>query len=780
MNIDEPAPEVGVMARVSGARTLGGGGRRRRWLAGLALLVVVAGLGGLPGCGGGGDAELGDRPVDRLLIVSLPGVGWDDVRTGDLPHLQEFVQSAAIGDLSTRIGRTNASTTAAYLTIDSGTRAVAPAVDVAVALDPDESYGGVPSAEILERRLGWVPRGITYPAIGAALDANDRSPYGAEVGTLGDSLGDAGVDRAVIANADAAEGFVSDEPPPDGAYARGAATALMGSDGIVPGGTVGRSLLVADPHAPFGRRLDQDAVFDAFSREWGGDRQVTLVEASDLSRATAYGARATSAQRRALRAQALAESDALLGRLLERVDPDRDAVLVLSPVSPSSSPALGIAAVRAPGVPAGMLLSATTRRDGYVQLADVAPTVLSMMGIDPPDKIEGRTFQVDDTATAGRVARLAEAAEAADFRDGFITPVVTAIVTVLAALTLATSQRGRLGSRGRRVLAPVAYGVLGVVPATFLAGRIEAVRANALGQALVVVAIAAVVAAGAAIADRRRPGLGAIVGTGVIVGLIGLDVLLGAPLQVNTIFGYSVAVAGRFAGLGNLAFSLFGAATIVLAALIVDRAGRPGLRAAVALLAAVVVLEGLPMLGADVGGVLSMIPAFGVTALILSGRRVGWREGVGLGVATAAIVLAFAFIDAARPPESHTHLARLAEHLVDGRWGPFFDTLTRRWQASFGGAELAAWVTVSMVVLAAVLYAALVAAGRLGPRAAAVRRERHRPTTAAAAGLGVLALVGLLANDSSIAVPATMLIVVVPVVVLRTLAVGDGPAEVSA
>jgi hypothetical protein len=390
-----------------------------------------------------------------------------------------------------------------------------------------------------------------------------------------------------------------------------------------------------------------------------------------------------------------------------------------------------------------------------------------MMGVDPPDKIEGRTFQVDDEAASGRVARLADAAEAADFRDSFITPVVTIIVTILAALTLATSQRARLRPRLRRLLAPVAYGVLGVVPATFLVGRIEAVRANALGQAGVVVAIAAVVGVISAVADRRRPGLGAIVGTGVIVGLIGLDVLLGAPLQVNTIFGYSVAVAGRFAGLGNLAFSLFGAATIVLAALIVDRAGRQGLRIAFGLLAAVVVVEGLPMLGADVGGVLSMIPAFGVTALILSGRRVGMREGVGLGLATAAIVLAFAFIDAARPPESHTHLARLAQQMVDGRWEPFFDTLSRRWQASFGGAELAAWVTVSLVVLAAVAYAGLVAAGRLGPRAA--RRERHQPTTAAAAGLGVLAFVGLLANDSSIAVPATMLIVIVPVVVVRAL-----------
>ena len=118
------------------------------------------------------------------------------------------------------------------------------------------------------------------------------------------------------------------------------------------------------------------------------------------------------------------------------------------------------------------------------------------------------------------------------------------------------------------------------------------------------------------------------------MGLIALDLLVGAPLQLNTTFGYSVAVAGRFTGLGNLAFALFGSATIVLAALIVDRTGPRGVRVAVGLMAAVVVVEGLPMLGADVGGVLAMVPAFGVTALVLLGRRIRAREVVGLVVAT--------------------------------------------------------------------------------------------------------------------------------------------------
>jgi hypothetical protein len=251
------------------------------------------------------------------------------------------------------------------------------------------------------------------------------------------------------------------------------------------------------------------------------------------------------------------------------------------------------------------------------------------------------------------------------------------------------------------------------------------------------------------------------------VSLIALDILAGAPLQLNTTFGYSVAVAGRFTGLGNLAFALFGAATIVLAALVVDRWGRRGLVPAVALLAGVVVVEGLPMLGADVGGVLAMVPAFGVTALVLAGRRVGWRQVAALVGITVVVLLLFALVDATRPAEVQTHLARLGEQVVSARWDTLGKSLSRRWQASLGGAELAAWITVGVLMAGALAYAGLVATGRAGP--GATRAVTHRPTLAAAAGLAVLGAVGLVANDSSVAVPFTMLIVVAPAVMLRVL-----------
>src|SRR3546814_4913333 len=92
--------------------------------------------------------------------------------------------------------------------------------------------------------------------------------------------------------------------------------------------------------------------------------------------------------------------------------------------------------------------------------------------------------------------------------------------------------------------------------------------------AAVVVLLAAAQAALTFAIDQRWLGMGTITGVAATVVLIALDVAFGAALQVNAVFGYSLAVAGRFAGLGNLAFSLFGAATVLLGALLADRYGK--------------------------------------------------------------------------------------------------------------------------------------------------------------------------------------------------------------
>ena len=730
---------------------------RRGWALALVALVLA---GVATGCSEDRITQPG--PVRRVLIVSLPGVTWSDVSARTTPNLQGLVDRAAIGDVSTRIGTYRQSMTAAYLTMGAGTRSVVPEVDKGVALNPGEVHGGVPASELVHRRTGGAVDGIAYIPVGATMQANADSPFDSRPGTLGQALADAGIRRAVIANADAAEGFASEEPPPEGAYKRSAATALMDRRGVVPDGDVGRDLLGLDPTAPFGRRLEQAAVVRSFQDAWDGPgRSVVLVEASDLSRADAYASRASDAQQAALEQRALADSDALLGRLLDEVDPATDAVLVVAPTAPGG---LGVTVLRAPDVDGGMVRSASTRRKGYVYLADVAPTVLELLGEEPPDDIEGTPMDAVP-ARGDRVAHLERQADAAQVRADRLPLVVTLVILALLLLTLATVAGERLPARLRPALRPLAFGALGLVPGTFVAAAVPATRTSALAFAAVVLGVAALVGVVSTLVERRRPGVGGLVAVGSVLLLVVVDLLIGAPLQVNSIFGYSMAVAGRFTGLGNLAFALFASAGVCFAVLAHDRFGARAQPWIAASLVAIVLFEGLPMLGADVGGVLSVVPAFALTYLALRGRRIGWREVLACGLAAVAVVAVLGLLDSSQSASSQTHLARVGQSLAAGRLDAVGTIIWRRVHASFGGSTLLVWLLCLSLVGAALLQAGAVARNLVGP--GAPRRSRTPEGIALAIGLGSLALVGLVVNDSSVAVPTTMLIVIVPVLILR-------------
>lgn len=718
--------------------------------------------------------------VERVLVVSLPGVGWEDVERLDLPSIEKLASEGAVGQVATRVGRRGADAGSAYLTIGAGTRAVPPIESAGAALDPQEIYFGEAAAAVFARRAGTTMTGPGYLLAGAASELNEASFYGAMPGALGAVLQSGGISSAVVANAD--ESLAPDNVSQ---LRREAAAALMAPSGKVSGGSVGVALLAEDDAAPFGLRLDHEAVERAFTDAWTRrERVVALVEASDIRRAQAYGQLSAGNVANAMRDQAIRDADALLAQLLDKVS-GRDAVLVLSPIAPPDGNELGVVILRAPGVGGGMLSSATTRRTGYVQLADVAPTVAALTGLAMPERIEGRPFTSTAVADAeGRVAELARDAEEAQFRDSRLPAVVLTMVSVLALLVSAAVflRRFPAHATSARVSATrfTAFAVLGAVPGTYVAYLADRGVESAAVYGGLVVAVAAGVATACMLLERRARRAGLVAAVALLVAVIAGDVVVGAPLQLNAVFGYSVAVAGRFAGVGNLAFALLSAGALLLAVLLADRYGPSGRRAALAVLVAVVLIDGLPMFGADVGGVLAMVPAFGLTALLLSDRRVGPQQVAILTSAAIGMVLLAAFVDVARPTASRTHLARVAEDVLARRWDRLFDSLARRWAASFGGGELGAWVLLALVAAITALYVLSVAMRGRGTwpqhdphgqggwtRTASAKRSWR----AALTGIALLAVLGLVANDSSFAVPATMLIVIVPVLVERTLLV---------
>ncbi len=300
----------------------------------------------------------------------------------------------------------------------------------------DEKFGRDDAGTVFRSRTGTPSGdGLVSMDITDVTETNNSELYGAQVGLLADELAKAGIDRAVIANGDGSDPSVPDTRVSP--YRRAAVGALMTSAGRVPGGQVDRALLQQDPGAPFGLRLDDAAVTDAFDTAWQS-KSVVLVEGSDLVRADVSGRFASAPQAEKLRDQALRRTDALVGGLLDRVDLSRDLVIVVAPSTHADDDSLSVAAVAGPGFAPGLLRSTTTQTDGFVNITDVAPTVLREYGLDRPDEMEGRRMESapNGDSVSTRSAQLANVNTDGLFRDSLIGASMGVVLGVACGLGL--------------------------------------------------------------------------------------------------------------------------------------------------------------------------------------------------------------------------------------------------------------------------------------------------------------------------------------------------------
>ena len=715
-----------------------------------------------------------------MLVISLPTISWEDLAQSRLPNLERLFAQSAVADLSVRGVRRVPSLADGYVTIGAGTRAVAHTGDDGECLEPSEQFGPGTARAEMARRNGVDPRTIPEASIVClaqheVVGHNGRLLFDADVSVLGNTLAAAGVRRAVIGNGD-----TTLAPSADVDYRRWAALALTDQSGIVPEGAVGSSLLERDPSSPFGLRLDPDRVLAAFDQAWtsgASDRAVVIVEASDLLRLQTYGSLLTFSARVVMQQRVLRGVDAMVGRLLQRVDPARDAVLVVAPSQRGGPGRLTVASLRAPGLRPGLAVSSWTRHSGIVSIVDVGPTVLDQLGIKEPARMEGRpiTFGRRGGDATSRETWLIDTNKAAQFRDREIAPVTVWFVVLQVLLTLAALIAFvRYGRRALIAIELAALTLIGFLAATFLAGLIPFYRFGAGPYWLFLFGVGALIAAIAWFATDRSGVTTLIVALSILVGLILVDVATGARLQFNTVFGYSPTVAGRYAGLGNLGYAQLASGAVLLAGLLAYRiGGRRGALVAIALLGVAIVVDGAPFFGSDVGGVLSMVPAYAVTATLLLGWRVRWKLVAIYGAATVALLAIFAAIDVSRPADKQTHLGRLIAS-GEGKGGfHSVSTLIQR-KLSENTAVLfgSIWTIMLPVVLAGIAYLIYRAPGRMRGL-----HERLPQLSAALVGLAIVTVLGTALNDSGIAIAGVMLGVMTPVLVVVTMR-GDrgGPA----
>lgn len=693
-------------------------------------------------------------PCSRVVFFALPTVTWEEVTNVDPPHLLELAEQGAVGSMSVRTNSSRTTYASGFATVGAGTRMDVPAGAGTTVVASDEGFDSI-TVSGLDR-----------------IDelATEQGYTSARPGALAESIQDAeGPIPPPVAVGNADPGL--DPPAPAGSTSY-VALAAMDASGTVERAAVGPHLLRVDPTAPYGVRTDPEAIREAFDQALEDDCGVVIIDHGDLiraDRARASGLPVTVEQARS----ALLAADELLGHVVGSLDLERDLLLVASTASALAVPEVhfGVAVAAGPGFDAGSVLtSPSTRRDGMVTLPDVAPTVLQHLDVPRDPSMLGRSWYSRSSGAEERIATAVDLDRESVFIDRIRTPASTGFVLfqlLVYAVTiwvLTRRERGRSEGTGLQLVLQWAALFLAAFPlSTYIAGVIQGHAIGALGYGALLVAIT-IACVGVATVVSRDPLTRLLVVVGATFGILVIDLVVGAPLQLNTVFSYSPIVAGRFAGIGNIGFAILAASSLLTGALIVHARGdsfRP-LVAVAALFVLTVVVDGAPQFGSDVGGAIALAPGLAISWLLIAGRRPSVKAVLFALLGGVIVLAAFLALDLARPEESRTHLARLFEDVRSGGAQVFEDAITRKVRTNLRVLGSTIWTFVVPPALG------LLAWLLLRPRWQWLSVTYPKVRAGLLSGL-VMAVLGYAVNDSGIVIPAMMFAYLVPVAVLAHL-----------
>lgn len=425
-------------------------------------------------------------------------------------------------------------------------------------------------------------------------------------------------------------------------------------------------------------------------------------------------------------------------------------------------PHLHVAVAAGPAFPGGSLRSASTRRAPYVQVIDLAPTVLSLLGLPQPATMAGQPWQRDPQRyTAGALADLDRKAGAMRRSTVPFFVLLFSGQILLYGGALALSRRPTRRKALRRGVYLVALIGTAIPGATYLANLLPWWRATPALPALLgsVALFTAGVVAVALAGPWRRSLLGPAGAVCAVTALVlVVDLVTGARLQMSSVAGYSPLVAGRFAGIGNVAFGVLAAgALLATACLVQGRPRRPALLTCTAVGLLTVIVDGSPSWGSDLGGVLALVPGFAVLAMVATGIRVSALRLTAVAAGAVLPVALFAALDYLRDPQDRSHLGRFAAQLVEG------DAATVLQRKAAANLDLLTANPATLIVPVAVLLAAWLVLRRPSPLGTSL--ERAAAWRAGLIAVLVTGVVGFAVNDSGVAVPALVLAVAAPAAV---------------
>ena len=676
----------------------------------------------------------------KVVILIINNINWEDLSCASAPGLNYLIENGSLGLMNTRTARP-LRTGSAYLTIGSSSRAYA-GKEAGEAFGAEKTYEGSKVSQVYLRRTGkkLLPSQIANPNIAQIIKENQDADYEVKVGALGQALKEAGLSTAALGNADTKDEFH-----------REIVSIVMDEEGRVDSGEVGKRLLVKDEESPFGVRTDTKRLLLEFEKV--KDKSLIAIELGDTFRVDEYSKKVTEAQLTTLRRRALLNADKIISELLKRIDLSRTLLLIITPcptlAAKEKKNTLTPIIILKEGERPGLLTSFSTRRRGIVTNCDIAPTILIYLGIKVPPFTTGRKIYSEDSKSSLKevlnLNRKLASLEAQRRPLLYSVVIFQSIASILVLIF--TLLKARLSSSffpfSNFLLLSLAALPLGLLllPLIF-SGTI-------LKSAIFLILIILLLAVLSKGAFSR---VNALTSLYLILTLIlAIDILSGSNLMKYSLLGYSFIEGSRFYGIGNEYMGVLVSSSLIGITLLLDRPSSFKIlkKLFIPFSISIFLLIALPVLGANVGGGITAIFAFGFAYLKLSGQKINFKRVTYLILLLITALGALALLDLSASKVEESHLGRFIESATLG--GPLiaFKVISRKLSMNLTLIHYTIWSKVLLVSLGIITVLFFKPAGILKKIA-----DDFPHLFSGLLGVAVGSIAGLIFNDSGIIVAA--------------------------
>ncbi len=704
--------------------------------------------------------------VDRLTIRDI---------VENKPVFEEILQTGAMGLISTGVdGSIVPDSTFASFGAGLPLNAYGTA---ARGMNENELFHDSPAGDVFKQRTGLKPaeNSVIHLDIARIKKLNAASAYSAVPGFMSSMLLESGYNVRVFGNSDT---FGNPKRPAVGLS--------MDKNGIVEQGDVGAKTTELDEQFPghirtnYGALLNMLEIKERGNTSYGGMSPygpgITVVELGDLARLEMIGGYVEDQVLQEKRRESIVRITAFIDAVSERINPERDRIMIVSPTPRGNNlyttnyvtPVIMLGA----GIEPGLLTSPSTRRPGIIKNYDLASTVLNHFNIQTQNVTSGRPLQfiTDDGEKA--LAGLGSLYQELELNYQTRPPALR--YYVLAQLVLVILSLAAILIPGRKALLlalkPLLLTVMSVPLALLLVPLLPHTNIGIMVAQLIAVTVGITTLIHLWLRNYNNE-LDPFIFISLLTSIcILVDLMLGAPLQKNSLLGYDPIVGARFYGLGNEYMGILLGATIIGTTALATRLSlnrKIMLPAIGAYYLLTLYIIAAPQLGTNVGGSIAGAGSFLVTMLLLAGVQFNIQMVLKIAGAVGLAFLSLVFYDLSRPVESQSHIGRAAELIAKGGPAEIFNIINRKLSMNLKLLRYTIW---SRVFLASLFTLAILFYRPVGVMQSL--NVRHPELYRGFIGVVIASLLALVFNDSGVVAAATAMIFGAPpllYLVIRTL-----------